>query len=325
MVNMTESLGTLYSELTSEWSATLNTKTPYEVTPDSSYRAIWLCPLNPCGHHLFRQEVRMRVAFLLSPAKESACPYCSGILICECNSVSRLRPDLMTEWDKEQNDGKDPKELSTSSTLRVAWKCSRSGCNHHRWYASISTRAKGKGNCPYCARHKSCECDTVVSNYPDLLDSWDWDRNGTLNPYKLHQNSSVVVAWICRARGCDHHRWSSPINRRIRYGKITNCPYCKHSGKGKCCECDSLGKLHSELLEDWDFEANGEIDPFAIPPLSQKIAHWKCHKGHRWICPIEKRIGIDRGSCPFCLVEREEPEMIEDFLLSDDERNQELK
>jgi hypothetical protein len=75
-------------------------------------------------------------------------------------------------------------------------------------------------------------------------------------------------------------------------------------------------------MEQWNFEANTELDPFAIPPLSHKIASWKCIKNHEWKCSIEKRVGIDRGACPICLMEREQEQemtMIEDFLLSDDE------
>jgi uncharacterized Zn-finger protein len=314
-----KSFGQLYPDLVSEWSVTLNTKSPYEVPPDSSHRAIWLCPINRCLHHVYRLEVRMRVAFHLSPTRETACSYCSGVLTCECNSFATLRPDLLPEWNYERNDGKDPKELSTFSAQRFWWKCSKSKCNCHNWQASIASRVKGRGNCPYCASRKVCPCNAFAINYPELLDQWDYERNGNLNPSKVHPRSSVIVAWICRARGCDHHRFSTPINRRFRHGKVTGCPYCKHSGKGKCCECDSLGKNHPELLEDWYWEKNSATDPFAIPPLSQKIVSWKCKLNHEWLCTIE-RMTKGQGGCPSCLIGREpEREMIEDFLLSDDE------
>ena len=46
-------------------------------------------------------------------------------------------PDLLKEWDYEQNSNINPFELPSQSNKRVWWKCSVCG---HEWQASIQRK-----------------------------------------------------------------------------------------------------------------------------------------------------------------------------------------
>ena len=38
-----------------------------------------------------------------------------------------------------------------------------------------------------------------------------------------------------------------------------------------------------ELMKEWDWEANADLDPTKITCGSGKKAWWKCSKGHEWL------------------------------------------
>lgn len=61
------------------------------------------------------------------------------------------------------------------------------------------------------------------------------------------------------------------------------------------------------LLAEWDTEANGGLDPAAVPLGSDRRVWWCCAVGHRWQARVDAR--ARRGSrCPFCVGRRASPE-----------------
>ena len=60
--------------------------------------------------------------------------------------------------------------------------------------------------------------------------------------------------------------------------------------------CTANGK--EALLEQWNYEKNGDLTPLNVPPHIQRKAWWRCEKGHEWFADIQSRV---RGSgCPVC-------------------------
>ena len=56
---------------------------------------------------------------------------------------------------------------------------------------------------------------------------------------------------------------------------------------------------NKELMQEWDWEANADLDPSQLLCGSGKKAWWICSKGHKYQQTIEKR--TRRGfSCPYC-------------------------
>ena len=70
------------------------------------------------------------------------------------------------------------------------------------------------------------------------------------------------------------HEWSSCVSNRT-YGNNKGCPVC--AGKVPCT-CNSLAALHPDLVAaHWDWEANGDLRPEQLRPLSIKKVYR--HKG----------------------------------------------
>lgn len=54
----------------------------------------------------------------------------------------------------------------------------------------------------------------------------------------------------------------------------------------------------TELLDQWDREANKDMTPETVARGSGKKAWWRCEKGHRWQAVINSRSG--GSGCPVC-------------------------
>ena len=56
-----------------------------------------------------------------------------------------------------------------------------------------------------------------------------------------------------------------------------------------------------ELMQEWDYEANKDLDPTKLTIGSNKKAWWKCYLcGHKWQTSICHRTREGRNSCPNC-------------------------
>ena len=142
------------------------------------------------------------------------------------NNLYSQRPDLMHEWDWENNNriGLNPTEVVIGSNKRAYWICSRCG---HRWDAVINKRAVLNQGCGVCAGRKVIEGhNDFMSCNPGLMQEWDWENNDKNNIYPnlLTSRSNVKAHWICK----NGHKWVTAIATRVgsKNRKGTNCPYC---------------------------------------------------------------------------------------------------
>lgn len=72
----------------------------------------------------------------------------SSKIIVGVNDLATLRPDLIEDWDWENN-YKSPEELSIGSSYRASWVCHV--CNHE-WECRLDSRTKNMHGCPMCAK-----------------------------------------------------------------------------------------------------------------------------------------------------------------------------
>lgn len=203
--------------------------------------------------------------------------------------LSEERPDLMQEWDYENND-KAPNQYSLHSNKKAHWICP----NGHRYEAVINNRANGS-KCPYCSGRKRIEGENdfyswCFRNNKALLDEWDEENNKTIcSPKKISVGSHYNVSWICQ----NGHTWKAEIRDRV---KGRNCPYCNGTKviKGE----NDFATIHPELLDEWDYEKN-TFCPDQISSGSSKKAWWSCKKcGHKWQAVINNR--VKGAGCPIC-------------------------
>lgn len=114
---------------------------------------------------------------------------------------------------------------------------------------------------------------SLAETMPDLAKEWHPTKNGTLSPNDISAGHFKPVWWRCLR--CSHEWEASPNNRK----KGSGCPCC--SGRVPKSGVNDLATLYPELLKEWDFHKNTNLDPKQLLPGSGKKAWWKCSKcGH---------------------------------------------
>lgn len=59
---------------------------------------------------------------------------------------------------------------------------------------------------------------------------------------------------------------------------------------------------NKELMQEWDWEANANLDPAKLTYGSNKKVWWKCPKcGGKWQATVYSRTGKDKTGCPYCV------------------------
>lgn len=197
------------------------------------------------------------------------------------------RPDLLKEWNSSKNGELLPTDVSAGSKKRVWWICDMG----HEWEAIISNRVKGAG-CPYCSGLYCTKENSLGMKYPELFESWDNSKNGSLSPYSVSAKSNKKAWWICKSG----HSWCATISSR---SLGAGCPYC--SGR-KVGQGNSLLEVDPDLALQWDYTKNKDITPRDVTRSSNKVVWWKCESGHSWKTTVAHR-SKGRG-CPQCYEQR---------------------
>lgn len=131
--------------------------------------------------------------------------------------------------------------------------------------------------------------DLATTN-PELLSDWDYGKNDPLTPQDVTKGSQKKVWWKCT----NGHSWFAQVNSRVA-GR--GCPYC--CNRKVLRGYNDLATTRPDLLPDWDYEKNKELNPEEVIAGSKKVVWWKCHKcGYEWRTGIMQR---HRGTgCPSC-------------------------
>jgi hypothetical protein len=204
-------------ELVKEWDLKKNEPLkPDMIYPGSEIKVWWICSNN--STHRWEALVNSR-------NRGVGCPYCAGKRTTKDNSLASLFPQLLNEWDYEENEkiGLDPYKLTRGSSKKAFWICNLN--MNHKWRASISDRTRGR-KCPYCAGQKvSIEMSLKVLN-PKLAKQWDYEKNGDLKPEDILPGSGKKVWWKCD-KG---HKWQAVVASR---NKGRGCLVCANENRRK--------------------------------------------------------------------------------------------
>ena len=211
------------------------------------------------------------------------------------DSLAALYPEIAKEWHPSKN-GKLTPDLFIPGSSEIAWwLCPKCG---NEWQASIVNRTKGHG-CDICAtsRRKITKKDTILSRRGSIDKKWcllDWDyEENEYGPEYYTNGSGEVVSWRCHNCG---YKWKTPICNRTRDYK-NGCPLC--SGKEIVSGINDRPTVKPELMEEWDYENNTEIDPTTVGRGSHEYVSWKCKIcGYRWTAQIYNR--ANGKGCPCC-------------------------
>lgn len=54
------------------------------------------------------------------------------------------------------------------------------------------------------------------------------------------------------------------------------------------------------ILNEWDYDSNGDLTPEMFTFGSHKRINWKCCNGHKWSAVIKDRTKFRGNMCPEC-------------------------
>lgn len=262
------------------------------LTVGSNKKIWWICPEG----HEYQQSIHSKIH------NNARCSVCYGSKVYPgVNDLETVHPELSKEWSPANK--KKPSEVKHSSSYKAEWICSVDPSHVFTVAVSDRTRTdKQKRECPYCvkARRKQkaldnrkrrkdtiangCAPDTMVKHFVRSLD--DKDPNPT-------KTSRTQCEWLCD-KG---HTWTvSPRN-------YTGCPVCS-------AEAKSIFATHPSVVDIWDDERS----PSEVSQGSAYVAHYACHKGHKWKAPVysvTRSHDNGRSGCPSCSGSRMQEELEE--------------
>lgn len=127
---------------------------------------------------------------------------------------------------------------------------------------------------------------------PELIDEWDYEKNGTMTPEDVTPFSDKKVWWKCRKYG---HSWEAVVKSRT---KGTGCPIC--SGNRVLAGFNDLATVSPELAREWHPVLNDPLAAQDVTPQSGLKVWWKCPVcNFEWQAAIYSRNGAKHG-CPEC-------------------------
>ena len=265
-----ESFLAVYPDVAVEWDYENNAPlTPDLFTPKSDQKFWWICK----EKHSWQATIKNRTL------RRSNCPDCFDERRSE-DSIKRNRdrlgsigekyPELVCFWDRQKNAEVDPNHVTAVQTNSYSWICNRL----HTFTRQLKVMIKDQ----------SCKhCHSIKETHPELLSEWDYSKNAAVDPIEITQGSDKPLWWVCK----NGHSWSSSVVRRIKDNK-------------KCNACSSLGFKFPQLLAEWDFDKNIDLNPMTVHSGTRQKASWRCKQGHQWQTSIQNRTGDKKSNCPVC-------------------------
>lgn len=206
-------------------------------------------------------------------------------------SIGELFPALIERWDYEKNGNITPYMVHSQSGKIFWWKCK----NGHSYQASPNATCLGKGLCDVCLNRKIVSGVNDISTiHPEIVSYWDIDKNKvpiTEAGISYHKE----YWWKCE----NGHSWYG-ASSAMRNNKIP-CPYCGNRVVLK--GFNDFETCEPELMLEWDFDKNTDIDPSTILAGKQVRVWWKCKKcGFEWQALTQNRRAGERKNtgCPQC-------------------------
>ena len=199
-----------------DWDYEANEHGPEYYTNGSGEVVNWKCHI--CGYK-WKTPICDR-----SRDYKNGCPSCSGkVIVSGVNDLATLKPELLEEWDYDNNKGIDPTKVGRGSHLPVFWKCKKCG---YGWKAKIDNRVNGKG-CPCCANRVVVPgINDLATTDPKLAEEWHPTLN-TLKPTEVTRGQSTPIYWRCSKCG---NVWQDTLNHR---SSGRGCSVCNKRGKRK--------------------------------------------------------------------------------------------
>ena len=207
----------------------------------------------------------------------------------------------MLHFYQEGNNPLPPDKIGFSSGKRVRFRCHVCGLSWRRALNNITNRPLVQ-TCLFCEHRKPSSFYNLATEYPELKDEWDSERN-PFPPESCSPHSKQNVYWRC----AKNHRWKAVICDRAETAdkaRKTGFPVCPYCSGERVSTTYNLAEKYPEIAAEWDYVLNNGQKPEDFPPHSNQKVWWKCtyNPSHKWQARISNRTSLGRG-CPQCAKE----------------------
>lgn len=270
-----QSLADKQPDIAKQWAYDLNAPlSPEHFRPAANKSVWWRCSKG----HIWKTSINNRGRQL------TGCPGCAGQVATAEWNLSVINPDLAREWHPEINGNLRPEDVTPKSNKKIWWQCG----NGHKWQATPNNRSQGnsrvKGSrCPYCYGRFATKTNNLASKYPELLKTWDQEKNKGLNPSDFTPHVNKKVWWRCP----NGHSWQATIYNRAK--NKSGCPACaqKNSRKYSIEDIQTLAEQRGGKCLSTNY-TNSKVK-----------LKYRCKEGHTWEARADALI-YDNKWCPTC-------------------------
>ena len=189
---------------------------------------------------------------------------------------------------------------------KIEFYCNECG---NRWMTTPMSILKTSNGCPECSRRlirkklitKNIETSgRFIDLYPELARMIDNEKNIDINIEDFSPHSGQYVWLKCEVCG---YSWKSRIANIVK--NKDNCPKCYHNNMSNNVINYRLNKngsfvdYYPELLEEWNYDKNINLNPNNLLVKSNKKVWWVCKKcGCEWQAKVSKHTAGE--GCPYC-------------------------
>ena len=275
-------------ELSKQWHPTKNGKlNPFNVTPNSEKKVWWICE----NGHEWQTTIAHR-------NNGNGCPYCHSV-------ISGIQLLIYSEIKYFFNESKLEEKINKFNVdifiPEINLIIEYDGCFYHknRYIEDIN-----KTNNLINLKYKVLRIREIDKNIKlNKINNWDIIYNYTSkNELFLIKDifkyilSNFLLNEKLKIKLNNYLNINNFINN-IFYKEILNkLPFPQYE---KTLEYYCKNNNMQYLLDEWDYEKNGNLTPDKVYTFSHKTVYWKCKKyNHVWLSIIHNRT---RGNnCPLC-------------------------
>lgn len=257
-----------------------------KLSTGSNEKVWWKCDKG----HSYIQSIK-------SKTKGIGCPVCSNKLIVKgINDLATTNPELLREWDYENNTEITPYEISKGAEKKIWWICLK--CKQS--YQSYAYTKQINCGCPYCSNKIIKKgLNDIFTIHPLWEKSWDYKKN-KINPYTISCSSHKKVWWICYSCNNKFERAISDIENQEKVF-CKNCMIKRGREKRLNTILEKSGSFidkYPDIAKEWDYDKNSGLSPKDISYGSSIKVWWICQNGHSYRSTMSHRIFGRR--CPIC-------------------------
>ena len=285
-------LATMRPDLLAYWDYDANVIKPNQILSTSGKQVHWKCPI--CGHQYTRSALSQSNA-------EGLCPACSRTAVVDgVNDLATTHPEVAAWWHPTHNK-KTANEVLSGAAGKWWWKCPEG----HEFRRSLRHQI-AHCTCPDCKKE---QYKIYAVNIADFNDKQVFNSATDASRKLQRKRNSIVTAikdkrpiggYLCSYQDFIPDNECFIIVEQWRYK-----PDTRNNTVLPVDPKESFAAKFPDLLQEWDYERNAELNPYALRPASKQQVWWKCPVcGASWSTRLLQRTTSHNSTCPQC---RQEP------------------